>query len=77
VAFIYTKAESFQTKRGDVYKHVARAGFAPLLIFLIVMWLALNAMTGSTAHYDITVLMFRSGMVVTGIYAFVAVFMYL
>lgn len=77
VGFVYAKAEAFQTKRGDVYRHVGRGGMVPFLLYVVCVWLCLNYMQGDQGAFGLAVLTFRISLVVTGLYAFVVAFMYL
>jgi hypothetical protein len=77
IGFVFTRAESFTTKRGDVYRNVARAGIAPFGLALLSAWLSLNFMQGSAIAYDPAVVLFRATVIVTGLYAAVVLFMYL
>ena len=77
VVFVVSKAESFSSKRGDKYKHVARFGFAPLALYLTAVWLSLNVLQGDQLSYGLAALAFRTGLVMTGVYAFVVLFIIL
>jgi hypothetical protein len=77
VAFVYARGEAMATKRGDKFKHVARAGLAPFVMLLACTWLCLSYLQGDLAAYAIAVVLFRTVLVVTGLYAFIVLFIYL
>lgn len=77
IGFVFARAESFATKRGDVYRNVARFGIVPFGLALGSAWLCLNFMQGSATAYDPAVFLFRATVVVTALYAAVVLFMYL
>ncbi len=44
--FLFTKAASFETKRGDKFRWFARATLIPVLAALALSWLSVNALQG-------------------------------
>jgi hypothetical protein len=65
------------TRRGDRFKHVARAGIAPLVVLLLCVWLCLSYLQGDSTVYGVAVVLFRTALVGTAIYAFIVLFIYL
>lgn len=45
--FLLSKAESFETKRGDRYRAIALSGLIPLLAALSCSWIAVWALQGA------------------------------
>jgi hypothetical protein len=77
VGFVYSRAESYATKRGDLYKNVARAGFIPFGLSLLCAWISLAYLEGGTSEYLMALVMFKVTLIATGLFAFVVLFMYL
>ena len=77
VGFVYSRAESYQTRRGEKYKHIVRAGLIPFALALACAWFSLDALTGSTPAYNIAMFLLRASMVAAALYAFVVVLIFL
>jgi hypothetical protein len=77
IGFVFARAESFSTKRGDVYRHVARGDIIPFFIALACAWWCVDFLLGDGRAFDFAILSFRASLIVTGLYAFVVLFMYL
>jgi hypothetical protein len=77
VGFVFARAESFSTRRGDVFRNVARAGILPFALAMISAWLSLCCLEGSVAACPWAVLCLRASMIVTALYAAIVLFMYL
>lgn len=77
IGFVFARAESFSTKRGDRYRHVARGGIVPLGLALASTWYSLNYLQGSAVAHDPAILLFRAALIVTALYALIVLFMYL
>jgi uncharacterized membrane protein len=77
VGFVYSRGESFGTKRGDKFKHTARAGVVLFGLLLLCAWLSLNYLNGDVSAYFWAIFLFRSILIITALYAFVVFFVYL
>lgn len=45
--FLFSKAASFDTKRGDKFKLLAKCSLLPILTALALAWMSVEALTGS------------------------------
>lgn len=78
VGFIYAKADQFtSSKRADTYRNLARGSILPLVPALLCAWQCLSALHGNAAAYDMAVVCFQAALIISALYAFVALFMYL
>ena len=68
IGFVYSRAEGFETRRGDRYRLVAKVGLAPFVISLGCAWCCLSWLTGDSASYWWSVFLFRAAIIFTGIY---------
>jgi hypothetical protein len=71
--FLFTKAASFETKRGDRYRWFARATLVPVLSALALTWMSINALDGDqwAAYHLLTCLKIVLG--VTAAFAIIGV----
>ena len=77
VGFVYSHAETFETKRRDRYRYVAKAGLLPFLLSLISTWLSLDWLTGHAKMYEAALFLFKVDIILSGIYGAVALLLYL
>src|SRR5689334_4083673 len=77
VGFVYSKAGSFQTRRGDFYKNVAKAGVAPFSAAIIAAWFCLLWLAGHPWAYGWAFFCFAVSTILTGVYGVVALLFYL
>jgi hypothetical protein len=45
--FLFTKAASFETRRGDKFKILAKATLIPILVSLALSWISVSALDGN------------------------------
>src|SRR5689334_14255496 len=70
--FLFTRADQLEPRRGAKYRCTARLGLIPLVTSLICTWLSLKAAEGgawSASHLGFA---FRSVLVLTALYAMLA-----
>jgi len=78
IGFVFTRAESMGTAAlTKKYKNVARGGVIPLIPLMASGWLCLNYLSGDPGAYGLALLAFRTGFVVTAVYALVVLFIYI
>lgn len=76
-AFVYAKGESYGTKRGDQFKHAAQAGMLVVCLALGTAWASLGIMHGAAEMLGVVDVLFRTTLVLTGLYGLVVLFVYL
>lgn len=71
--FLAAKAESFETKRGDKYRALAKSTLIPILAALLLSWLSLMALEGnaSVGYYLLTAV--KTVLVITAVFATVGI----
>jgi hypothetical protein len=77
VGFVYSRGEELSSKRGDRFKNVARAGILPFAVSLLCAWICVTYLQGDLAVFRAIVLLFRGDLIVTALYAFIVLFIYL
>jgi hypothetical protein len=77
VGFVYAKADTFQTKRGDRFRHMGKAGTIPFGLALWSGWLCLRFLEGDVPAYVLGLFLFKSTLVATALYGLVVIFIYL
>ena len=72
--FLFTKAASFESRRGDKFRLFAKFTLVPVLAALTLSWLSIDALNGNqwVLHYLLTCLKIVLGM--TGAFAIIGVF---
>jgi len=68
VGFVYARGESYNTKRGDRFKLIAKLGIVPFLVSLLCAWLCLQSLSGAAWAYDTAILSFRITILLTAGY---------
>jgi hypothetical protein len=76
VGFVYGRAETFDTRRGDIYRYVAKAGLIPFLASLVCAWLCLDAVICDESFVP-SIVAFRVTLIATGLYGVIALLFYL
>ncbi len=77
VGFVYARGEAMASKRGDRFKHVARAGIAPFLVSLGCAWVCVTFLEGDASALVPAILLFRADLVISAVYAAIVLFIYL
>ena len=77
VGFVYSRGEALSGERGDRFQNVARLGVVPFGLSLWCAWLCVTYLSGDTTLARTVVVMFRSDLIVTALYACVILFVYL
>jgi hypothetical protein len=77
IGFVYARGESYETRRGDRFKIVAKIGIVPFLLSLACAWFCLEWLTGSQWAYFWSITLFKLGMVATAFYGTVTMLVYL
>jgi hypothetical protein len=62
--FLIAKAESYDTRRGDTYKRLARGTLVPVLSSLALSWMSADALEGSAwaGYHLLTALKIQLGI---------------
>ena len=76
VGFVYARAESFETRRGDRYRFVAKIGLLPVCLSLGAAWLCMCWLGGNPDAYGWAVLLFKISLIGTGLYGLMALLFY-
>jgi hypothetical protein len=69
--FLLTKAESYETKRGDVYRNFAKLSLVPVLAALACTWVAIGAAQGGMWQQDYMYLCLKIVVALSAIYAII------
>jgi hypothetical protein len=77
IGFVYAHGESYETRRGNRFKAVAKIGVAPFLVTLGCAWCCLEWMTGSPGAYAWSINLFKIGLGTTALYGAVTLLVYL
>lgn len=77
VGLVYKRGEDLNNRRGERVKNVARLGMLPLGLSLWCAWVCVNYLSGDATQLRTVVIMFRSDLVLTGVYAYIVLFLYL
>ncbi len=77
VGFVYAHAETFETRRGDVYRYVAKAGLVPFLASLVCAWLCLDSLMGNAGLVGPSILAFRLTLLGVALYGAIALLFFL
>jgi len=77
VGLAYGRAEELGSRPGNRFKHVARMGMLPMGLSLWCAWLCVNYLSGDVTLARTITIMFRSDLILTGLYAFIVLFVYL
>ena len=77
VGFVYTRRDELSSERRNRFKNVARTGVLPFGLSLWCAWVCVNYLSGDTALARTVVVMFRTDLIVTALYASVILFMYM
>jgi len=76
VGLVYSRGEAYSHGRNR-YKSVARAGMVPMVVSLWCAWVCVNYLTGDVTLARTVIILFRSDLILTGLYAAVVLFVYL
>lgn len=71
--FLFTKAASYDTRRGDKFKRLAQCTLIPILAALVLSWISLEALEGSMWAAENLVLCLRITLGVTAIFAIIGI----
>jgi hypothetical protein len=71
--FLFAKAESYQTKRGDKFRRLAMYGLAPVMASLWLSWMSLDALAGSQWAQTNLIVCLRGTLLMTAAFAIVGV----
>jgi sorbitol-specific phosphotransferase system component IIC len=77
VGFLYSHAETFETKRRDRFRRIAKAGLIPFLVSLLCAWFCVQWLTGDARVYSLCLHSFRASMVLTAAYGLVTLLLFL
>ena len=77
VGLLYRRGEELSSRRGDRVKNVARLGVLPLTLSLWCAWLCTNYLSGDATLLRTVIIMFRWDLILTGLYAYIVLFVYL
>lgn len=77
VGLVYQRGEELSSRGGDRVKNVARLGILPLGLSLWCAWMCVNYLSGDARQLRTVIIMFRSDLIVTGVYAYIVLFFYL
>jgi hypothetical protein len=77
IGFLYSRAESYETRRGNRFRYVAKAGLIPFAVSLICTWLCVDWLTGAVGLYSWIVLGFRIVLVLTFVYGLISLLWFL
>lgn len=71
--FLVTKAATFETRRGDKFRYLAIGTLAPVLATLVLSWMGVMALEGSSwaGHHLLTML--KISLALTAIFAIVGI----
>jgi hypothetical protein len=73
--FLLIKADSYQTKRGDKFRWIAKAALIPLLAAIACTWIAVDAAQGGSWQGAYLYCSFKIVLAVSAVYAIIAVLM--
>lgn len=76
IGFVYARAESFETKRGDAYRRAAKLGLVPFLTSLGCAWFCVEWLTGCQGAFGPVVMTFRAALIATAAYGAIALLLY-
>jgi len=71
--FLFAKANSYSSARGDKYKLLAKATLLPVLISLALSWVCVDALQGAAWAKDNLLLFVRITLAATAVFAVVGV----
>lgn len=77
VGFIYSRGESYETRRKDRFRLIAKTGVAPFLVELCCAGFCMAWLSGYTQTYNLCVASFCGGLVLTAIYGVTTLLCYL
>jgi hypothetical protein len=77
IGFVYARGESYETRRGNRFKIVAKIGVVPFLVTLACAWFCLEWLTGTQGAYSWSIGFFKLGLVTTAIYGAITLLFYL
>ena len=77
VGLLYRQGEERSSRRGDRVKLVARLGVLPFGLSLWCAWVCVNYLSGDARLLRTVIIMFRSDLILTGLYACIVLLMYL
>jgi hypothetical protein len=78
VGLVYKRGEEFSSRSGDRVKNVARLGMLPLGLSLWCAWVCVSYLSGGDARLLRTIIiMFRTDLISTALYASIVLFVYL
>lgn len=70
--YLFTKAESYETVRGDKFKILAKIGAVPLAVSFACSWSCILVLQGNPWAQAHTLLLFKIALVITAIYSIVS-----
>ena len=76
VGLVYSRGEAY-SQGGNRYKNVARAGIVPMGVSLWCAWVCVSYLTGDVTLARTVIILFRSDLILTGVYALIVLFRYL
>ena len=76
VGLVYSRGEAY-SQGGNRYKNVARMGMLPMVLSLWCAWVCVNYLTGDVTQARTVIILFRSDLILTGLYASIVLFVYL
>ena|SRR5215472_10771442 len=77
VGLLYGRGKDLSSRRGDRAKTVARLGVLPLGLSLWCAWVCVNYLSGDDRLVRTVVIIFRSDLILTGLYAYLVLFVFL
>lgn len=77
IGFVYARGETYSTRRGDVFKYVAKLGAVPFLITLACTWFSVVWFTGGKWAYSCSIYLFEASLILTAIYGTMTLVYYL
>jgi len=77
VGLLYTRGEELSSLRGGRAKNVARLGVLPLGLSLWCAWVCVSYLSGDARLVRTVIIMFRSDLILTGLYAYLVLFVFL
>jgi glucose uptake protein GlcU len=70
--FLFTKAESYESKRGEKFKLLAKAGVIPLFVSFISAWTCTSAVGGNPWAVAHAFLLFKIALVISAAYSIIS-----
>ena len=77
VGLVYNRAGELSSRSGDRVKNVARLGMLPLGLSLWCAWVCVDYLSGDARLLQTVIILFRSDLILTGVYAYIVLFVFL